>query len=632
MLAKEIETKLREWREAYYNGTPLVSDAEYDALEAELRRIDPDNPLLQEVGAPVPLKTKWQKRPHTIPMGSLNKVNSIPELQAWAGRTGISSFSWSEKMDGISIALRYQEGNLVEALTRGDGLYGEDILANAVLMRGVLRNLDIPVTGVFRGEIVLTHDFFEQKFPDMSNPRNAASGMAKVEDREKARRCEYLTVYVYEAFVNGVEFEDESEKFTYIKSLGFYVPNHGGPMGVGEIEKLYLLYEGGHRSEIGYDIDGLVVRSFKQNKYEQLGQRNNRPYGAVALKFEAETQATTLKDIIWQVGNTGRLTPVAVFDPVSLAGAEVSRSSLYNAAYIRELKIAVGDYVMVQRANDVIPRIEHVIEKRSQDRHAPIPTVCPECGGQVKREGEYLVCPSPKCPARLRGNVKAWVKALDLLEWGEGVIDSVVRTGLVTEVPDLYQLKPEDIAPLENVGGARLGKKVATRLINTLHQKDVVTLDAFIAGLNIAMTGSSTVRILMRSGFDTMAKLMQASLTDLAGPKGMGNKKATALYEGLRAKESVIERLLGYIRIDTSQGTLGGKSFCLTGSMSQPRKVVEKIIKDAGGIVKSGVTSSLTYLVCNNKESSSSKARRARELGIPLIGEDELYAMIDQGK
>lgn len=624
----KLEDMVMILRDAYYNGQPEVSDQEYDALEAELRSLAPNSPALTHVGAPAPGASKWEKTAHTIPMGSLNKGNSIGDIRGWAAATGGLLFSWSEKMDGISIALYYEGGNLVRAVTRGDGAVGENIMANVVMMRGAPRILPIPVTGVFRGEIVLTHDFFAQQFPDMANPRNAASGLAKTEDRGKAKRCEYLTIYMYEAFVNGVHFEDETEKFLYLKSMDFYTPNHGGPVTCEEIEAIYNAYAGGFRAEIGYDIDGLVIRHHKQQKFEGLGERNNRPYGAIALKFEAEAQTTVLREVLWQVGTTGRLTPVGVFDPVSLAGATVARASLYNAAYIRDIQAAPGDRIMVVRANDVIPRVEGVVEKMSDNPYAKAPDECPECGSGVEQEGEYLQCPNMGCPARVKGNIKAWVQALDLLDWGDGVIEALVSLGKVRHIPDLYALTADDLAGIENSGGARLGKKTASKLVNTLHAKRVIPLDTLIEGLNIPMTRGSTARLLMAGGMDTLEKMQGASLMELSRPKGMGGRKAQALYEGLQEAQPTLAGILQYVTIDYTRGALQGVSVCLTGAMGNPRKVIEKMVKDAGGVIKSGVSADLSYLVCNDPGSGSSKAKKARQLGTPIIHEDELYRML----
>lgn len=643
----ELEELITRYRESYYNGDPEISDEAFDNLEDELRDLQPDSSVLSDVGSPTPAKTKWKKKSHVIPMGSLNKANSIQDTLDWFSNSRSvlghrstdslkedDSLFWSEKLDGISIALEYEKGKLVSAVTRGDGFMGEDIIANVVLMRGVPRHIDPPtpqskpITGVFRGEIVLTHDWFQLHFEDYSNPRNAASGQAKVEDREKAKRCAYLTVYVYEAFIDGYQFENMTEKFMFIDDCDLMIPNHGGPSSLKTIEEHYINYESHFRDELFYDIDGLVIRYHKQKDYERAGDRNNRPHGAVALKFTAESDTTTLRDVKWQVGNTGRVTPVAEFDPIELAGAEVQRSSLYNISYIHELGLNLEDEILVKRANDVIPRVVEVVVKNS-DGILEVPTHCPCCSDTLHMDGEYLVCLNSMCPAQVAGTLKSWVESLDLLDWGDFVLEELVAQNLVTTPSDLYKLKVDDIATLTNTGGARVGEKTANKLLDKLHANTEITLDQFLGGLNIPLCRDRSFRKAMKGGFDTLDKIVNATANEIASSsEGLGPKKADAMVEGLQKLSPVINELLEHLTIIDKGGPLKGKSFCITGSLSRSRKVIEKAIKDSGGDVKKGVSQSLTYLVCNDKESNSSKAKKARKYEIPLISEDELNQMM----
>ena len=643
---EELAKKIRRHRRLYYRGEAEIEDEVYDALEDELRRLDPEHQLVTDVGFKPSGKTKWEKKKHIIPMGSLNKAQDLEQLSDWfKSTTGAASIGdasvksdllhWSEKMDGISIALHYQDGKLVSAITRGDGEIGEDILANVVMMQGVPREIDIgfnkakPITGVFRGEIVLTHDYFEQHFQDYSNPRNAASGIARREDRRKAQNCQYLTVYVYEAFVDGHSFDNETEKYTFIDQCNFKVPNHGGPMTLQEIDGLYKAYEGGHRDELFYDIDGLVVRLFDSAHYDRAGSRSNRPHGSVALKFAAETAITTLREVRWQVGDSGRITPVAEFDPVELVGAEVARASLYNETYVRELGVDVGDQILVKRANDVIPRVEKVVSKHYETTIGGGPKECPECQAPTEKDGEHLICTGAACPAQVAGDIKAWVDTLDLMDWGEFIVDELVEQGLVQSIPDLYELDPQDIASLRNSGDAKVGMKVASKLTDKLEDKTEVFLDQFIGGLNFHLCRSRTTRKMMEGGFKTLEDLRTASVSDLEKVEGIGGKKAQSMVNGLQEKADIIERLLDHVKIVEQGGPLDGLSFCITGRLSKSRKLIQKEIKDLGGVSKSGVSKSLDYLVCNNKESSSSKAKKARRYDIPLISEEELQKMME---
>jgi len=634
----ELEARLKECREAYYNDNPLVEDDVYDALEDELRRLDPDNDLLTSVGAAPSGKTKWSKMRHQMAMTSLNKVNSITALRDWFASVSTTLqptkvpasglLSWSEKLDGISISLNYENGNLVSAITRGDGFVGEDILANVVMMRGVKRKLPHALTGSIRGEIVLTHDMWRTHFPDYANPRNAAAGIAKRESRDKAQGCQHLTVMCYDVASRGLEFEDDEEKFFFIKTeLGLKVPNHG--FGRAGLETIYQEYENTLRDELNYDIDGLVIRLQKSTHFKRAGERSGNPYGAVALKFAAEGAITTLRNVVWQTGNTGRITPVAEFDPVDLAGAEVRRASLYNSSYIREMNLNIDDQIMVKRANDVIPRVEKLISKKSVG-YLTAPTQCPSCGSKTKSEGEYVVCTGGTvCPASAAGRIKQWIESISILEWGDFIIEEVVKQGLVEDVDDLYRLSVSDLKDLQKSNGAVVGRSTATSLIEQLVKNSEVTLDALIGGLGIEGIRNRTVQKFMQAGYDTVDKLTTAYATELTYIDGIGEATALAFTKGIKDREPVLRQLLdrNYVTIKKREGNLKGKRITLTGALSKPRAHIKRDIQDAGGTVK-GMAQSTDYLVAADPNTSSSKAAKARKYGVPIISENELYNMM----
>lgn len=627
---EHIVSLLTKYKEAYYNGQPLVSDQEYDKLEDTLRTIEPDHPFFEGVGYDPKEKTKWVKTNHVIPMMSLNKANSSADVKGWflSSKPKDGLLSWSEKLDGISISLVYDQGKIVSATTRGNGEVGEDILANVVMMRNVPRQLPTSVTGAFRGEIVLLHDDFVKHFPSYSNARNAASGIARVEDREDAKKCQYLDVRIYEAFVRNVTFDNETQKFEYIRTLGFKTPMWGSSLTLDEALAVHDKYAKGYRQEIPYDIDGIVIRHHKQDSYDRAGERNNRPHGAIAFKFKADGTTTTLRDIVWQVGNTGRLTPVAQFDPVELAGATISKATLYNFSYVKALGLTKDCIIEVERANDVIPKITKKVNCFNKETFGA-PTSCPSCNIDVVQEGEYIQCNNPSCSSKVEGNVKAWLDSLDILEWGTFVVSEIVKQGLINDIADLYNLTVGDLCDLTNEGGARLGEKTAQTLLDTLHAKKQVSLDQFLGGLNILLFRDKGVRKLMKGGLDTLDKIKTASLSDMESVEGIGDIKAKSFLKGLRDNESLIEKLLQHVSITDNKGSLTSMSFCVTGSLSHPRKVIEKMIKDAGGEMKSSVTKDLTYLVTNDPESSSSKNKKADSLRIPKITEEQLLQLIN---
>jgi DNA ligase (NAD+) len=361
--ADKLQAQLTVARDAYYNGTPVMSDAAFDALEDELRKLDPNNAFFKKVGAPAPTGGAWPKVSHSIPMTSLNKVQTVPEFSAWTGSVGNGILFITEKLDGISIGLKYTDRKLVQAVTRGDGLVGEDITRNVLLMQGAVKMLPpaidgqpTPKTVYVRGEIVCTRSDFKAHFPGESNPRNTASGTAKRQsDFEKAK---HLTVIAYQLLPDGIPLDSKNIEFEALAKMGFITPNSYTASSAGEVEGIYNLYIKTKRAAIDYEIDGLVIDIADAKAREALGDLNGRPKGAVALKFPHDQKPTVLREIRWQVGNSGRITPVAIFDEVTLAGVQVERASLHTVRNVTALKLFPGCRVLVSRRNDCIPYLE----------------------------------------------------------------------------------------------------------------------------------------------------------------------------------------------------------------------------------------------------------------------------------
>ena len=355
MTKEDLVQKIEAARIAYYGpGQPIMTDAEYDALEDQLRQLDPDHWLLKIVGAP-PGDSGWPKVRHSIPMGSLNKAQVYQDMAKWSQNVGTHELFLTEKLDGISLSLRYEEGRFVQGITRGDGTVGEDITRNVSLMKGV-----VPVpkwAGHLRGEIVCLKSDHAKHFPGESNPRNTASGTAK--RQSDPERCKHLTVLVYQVIPDkGPMPKTKLEELSLARALGFQTPHHALCPGLTRVENIYQRYIKSAREKLDYDIDGLVIEVNDVSVAEDLGLLNNRPKGAIAYKFPHDQKETELEDVIWQVGNSGRITPVAIFKPVDLAGAKVSRASLATVKRFNELQLTRGCRILVCRRNDVIPRVE----------------------------------------------------------------------------------------------------------------------------------------------------------------------------------------------------------------------------------------------------------------------------------
>jgi DNA ligase (NAD+) len=625
----DLAARIEKHRASYYAGKPDISDAAFDALEDELRDLDPTNHVLAKVGS-AELVSEWEKARHEIPMGSLNKAVSEEELRAWlarcdellekdgAGSIGADLFV-AEKLDGISIEVIYRDGKLVDGITRGDGEWGERISANVARMKGVPSRIKDKHSMSVRGEIILRLSDMKKHFPGVTSPRNMAAGASKRFDGGGAEHC---TVLFYDV-ADHLNFKTEIEKFDFLRTLGFATPRtaHGG---IEDVIALYQEYASSLRASLDYEIDGLVVYANSLHAQALLGEVNHRPRGAVAFKFASPAKVTKVIDILWDTGPSGRVTPVALVAPVELAGATVQRASLHNAANVRALGIGVGDEVLVSRRNDVIPYVEEVVEKLGP--LATTPTACPVCGAALSVEGEYLVCRNTSCRAIIEGRIQNWVGAVGALEWGDKLVEQLVEAKLVKEPADLYKLAVKDIAALD-----RRGEKSATKALDQLKSRLPLTLPVFIAALGMDNFALQTAKLLVTAGYNTIEKMLAAKEADLAAVAGLGAIKAAGIVRGLRAREAEIERLLaaGIIPVaPTEEGPLAGKTFCFTGSSTRPRAELTQLVESNGGRVLAAVTRELQFLVIADPASTSSKAVKARKLGTKLITEEELVAMV----
>lgn len=638
---KELETLIKQARHTYYNPAPAynadgtqckpLTDEVYDAYVDELRDLKADSPAVTAIGAP-PV-SEWRKVSHGITMGSLDKVNTPEEFTDWVVKTAAKGDSKAamgimllvtEKLDGMSIHVEYQDGCFVRGVTRGDGSIGEDISPNVARMKGVPARLPEPFTGSIRGEVIILKDDFAKHFPDKANTRNTAAGTAK---RYDGTGCEHLTVKFYKV-PEGKDFATEAEGYEWLEAMGLQTPNWYGTVmmpGAKTPQDIWVEYQTTKRAALNYDIDGLVVIVDNLAAQLALGETDNKPLGAIAFKFQAITRESRLRDIYWQVGGSGRITPVACFDPVNLVGAMVANASLYNQKYIEDLGLDIGAKIIVARANDVIPRVVSV--SGSTGTVAQPPDKCPACGAPTVREGEYVMCSDTAgCPAQLVGRIKRWIKGLDIKEWGDTIIERLVEAGLVKDVPSLYRLTKGDIAGIE-----RMAAKSAQNLLDTLHEKNPVPLETILGSLSIPLIGSSMIERAMAKGYTTLDKFQAASLPDIMAVPDFGSVKAECLYGWLQGRGQGIMRDLAEVGLKVKEritGGLTGKSFCFTGAMTHKRGDLEQMVKDSGGTVKSSVGKGLSFLVIADPNSTTSKAQAARKNGTRCISEDEFLSMI----
>ena len=615
----ELSTQIKEAQQAYYNGSEIMGDDEYDALVYQLQQIDPSNKVLTTVGAEP--TSEWVKEKHLIELGSLNKVNFPEEMTKWiAEKLNNQDVLVVEKLDGLSVGCQYEDGKLVKALLRGDGSSGENIISNVIKMKGCVKSLP-NFTGTIRGEIVLLKQDHQEFFADYANPRNAASGLCRRLDGEG---CQHLTLMFYLAAGEGDDFATEFGMLEFLNKNGFNTPNYKLCKTAAEVNQMWQEYQDTTRLSLDYEIDGLVVSCNNISFQKSLGSHNMRSKGKMAFKFANQFAKTTVKAISWQNGSSGRITPVCLVEPVSLLGSTVDKASIYNISYIQELQLDVGAEVLICKAGEIIPRIEKVV--KSTGTIAEIPTQCPECKTDVEMDGKHLVCPNMYCSARVIGRLQNWVNELNLLEWGSQLLVRLAESGKVNTVADLYLLSIDDLAGLE-----RMGKKSAKKAYDILWASKEIPLEVFLGGLSIKMIGQSTIKAIMGSGAETLDQFFAMTAADFEKVNGVGPTKAQFLADGLLNNKQLITDILNNgvkIKERVMNGRLEGCKFALTGKLTMKREVVEQMITENGGDVQSSVGKTTTHLIIADENSQSSKAVSARKNGTKLLNEEQFLEMI----
>ena len=626
----DLAQRIGDARKAYYAGTPSMPDAKYDALEDQLRSLDPNHALLGGVGATP--SSGWSKVQHKTPMGSLNKAQDETDMRQWfQGVVGDSpEVLVVDKLDGISISLRFDKGHLTQAVTRGDGTTGEDITRNVRMMKGIPKPPALgPWSGYVRGEIVCLKDDFAAHFPGESNPRNTAAGTAK--RQSDPSKCKHLTVVAFDMIPDVGVLTHKEQELEALMAAGFAFPQWAVVRDEAAIQAVYDAYVARDRDALPYEIDGLVLIINDTNDWKLVGQRNHRPAGSIAYKFPHEAQTTTLRKIRWQVGNTGRLTPVAEFDPVDLAGASVRQASLHNVANIGRLTDGAGfnqdACILVSRRNDVIPYVEALVSQRDNLR-LEAPRECPECQTLLVMNGEYLCCPNEgQCPAQTLGAMRRWIKKVGVLHFGDAMLSAVVEAGMVATIPDLYRLDPVKVGALD-MDGRRVGG-AAKRALDSLNSLKTLPLETYVGSLGIDLCGRRMVRKLVAAGMTDLNALAIATVQELSAVPGFGQDKAEAFRAGFDARKEIIIGLHAvgvtpapYEAPAAPTGTaMALQVVCFTGVRD---KALEASIIAAGGTIKSSVSRNVTILVAKDPSSTSGKAQKARNLGIEVIGLEEM--------
>ncbi|MBE6936013.1 MAG: NAD-dependent DNA ligase LigA [Ruminococcaceae bacterium] len=657
MDAKERAAQLRErlqyYAKLYYEkDAPEISDYEYDLLMQELRKIEaahpelitPDSPTMRVGGAPVEGFAQYR---HEVPLQSLNDVFSFEDVEAFDRRVreviAFPEYVVELKIDGLSVALAYQDGVFMSGATRGDGQVGEDVTGNLRTVRNIPLKLEgVPGRLVVRGEVYLNHHALEvlnerraaAGEPLFANCRNAAAGSLRQLDSRvaAARGLDIFCFNVQQA--SDVAFSTHSESLDFLKAHGFPVSPYYETFTdiadvCAEIRRL-----GEMRGELPFDIDGAVVKVNSLADRELLGTTSKAPRWAVAYKYPPEEKATVLRDIVITVGRMGTLTPNAVLDPVRVAGSTVSRASLHNEAYIAEKDIRIGDTVLIRKAGDIIPEVVSVIADLRPENAAPfrMPETCPVCGAPVSRlEGEAaLRCTGAECPAQLQRNIEHFASraAMDIEGLGEAVVEQLIEAGLVHTYADLYDLTKEQLLSLD-----RFAEKSAENLIRAIDESRARPLSRLITAFGIRQVGESAARTLSRT-FGSLDRLMTATRDELLAVEDIGGITADCILDWFAGEQSqdIIARLRrAGVNFQSDEAPtdlrFAGMTFVLTGTLTRfTRDAAKAEIENRGGKVSGSVSKKTTIVVAG--EAAGSKLDKANALGIRVIDEEEFLTLI----
>ena len=618
-LAEEI----RRHRYLYYNEQPEISDTKYDALEDELKELDPENAILFKIG--VDSSEMFTKREHIIPMTSQDKVTSPPEFLKWAQKRNYKTFIVQFKLDGISIELQYEEGIFQYAITRGDGKVGDDVSANVINMKGFIPKLRSTFTGATRAEVLLYHDIFEKNYNDKQNCRNAASGLVRRKDGIGSRD---LNLVFYDAISlnDEVVFQSETQKIKWLKDEGLptiLTKTVKTPQEVIDIREDVMT---NIRNTLNYDIDGLVIKG-KAIDLEDM--KRARPMKQIAFKFQADEIETTLLDVEWSISGQN-YTPVAIVEPVRLMGTTVSRASLANPNLIKDLGLKIGSEVFISKRGDIIPKIERVIKTLPDAKEISIPTVCETCKTNLINEGTRLYCPNEACSKRIYHRLVKWINKLNVKNFSEKLIlKPLFEVGNVKTIADLYNLTIHDLTKLDQVK-----ETSAKKALDNLFAVKKVPLAQFIGGFAIENVGEDLTQRIVDAGFDTLDKIKNASIFQLSQVDGFAEITAQSLKDGVEKLYPQMKEVLNTNKITIEEvkkmgGNLDGMTFCFTGKLETMKRAdAEQMVKDLGGQPKASVVANLTYLVTNSNEPTA-KYVEAQGQGTKIITEEEFLKMIE---
>jgi DNA ligase (NAD+) len=672
--------------QVYYNlggKCPGITDAEYDSMKREYAQLRPDDRVrLDRVGPPKGKEGFRKKTKHANLIGSLANSLNDKEFTSWWPGPSVGS----PKIDGLTLVLTCEEGKVVRCVTRGNGTFGDDVTANAFMVRGIPTLLKLPFWGEIRGEVYLSKYEFDQinaSLPEeerYKTSRNAASGILGSKDGQFCDRLEFLAHGIVDAS-GQLSIKDEADKFRKMERLGLTVVPSTLFVSLGEAMRYHARMTEKGRAEFPVELDGIVFTVNDLDQQKKMGWSGKRPKFATAFKFPSTEARTVLRACVWQLGDGGNLTPVAKIDPVILGGAEVTSPTLHNLQNIRDKDIAIGDTIVVVRSGDVIPFIDRVESRPALRKVIEKPERCPACLQPVDNRknadgtpGIIIACENVNCAGLQKGMVMRWVKSLEIKWLGDEIIQAMMETdcdslfdlpgkpdkklGKVVEtIPDLYTLPNATTLGRMLVGGKRLGESTASRVIAEINKTRELTIDQFLGSLSIHGLGKDRVKLIRQAwdsthagkdydglpgGGPTPGELNvvtnwftndagYSSLMAYADELSIPNT-AEKFQKAIDARRPLIEELLDYVKIKPEEAVevvsdkLKGQTFCFTTCRMNPDQA--KRLAQLGGEEKSGVSNGLSYLVQKDATKATSKSAKAAEVGTPVISFDQFLEMI----
>lgn len=646
-----LTDQLNYYAKKYYvDDDPVISDYEYDRLLRTLKELEEAHPLFRRDDSPThrvggAVLQKFRSVRHEVPMESLQDAFSREEIEEFdrriKGQFPHAEYAVELKIDGLSVEAEYAAGKFLRGATRGDGLEGEDITENLKTVRALPLSIEnAPHRLLVRGEVYMSKEAFgklnerreQEGEPLFANPRNAAAGsLRQLDSKITAQRN--LSIFVFNLqLCEGREFKTHTETLNALKEYGFPVSPHYNVFNTIEEVWTEIRKLGELRSTLPFDIDGAVIKVNDLSMRNALGSTSKFPKWAIAYKYPPEEKETVLREIQVNVGRTGVLTPLAIFDPVLIAGSTVSKATLHNKDLIAEKDIRIGDTVVIRKAGDIIPEVVRSLpEKRCGDSEEfRMPSVCPVCGSTVVSEGPITRCDNSECPAQLTKNIIHFVSrdAMDIEGMGTSIVEAFVEQGLIRSAADLYKLEKDTVAGLE-----RFGEKSAENLLNAINESRSRGLDRLVFALGIRQVGQKAGKILAKR-FQTLDALVAATEEELCVIDDVGPVTAKYIREYFTNPKNLqfIDHLraagLNFNDLQEETGTtLAGQTFVLTGTLpSYTRDQAAAMIEQAGGKVSGSVSKKTSYVLAG--EEAGSKLTKAQALGIPVISEEDLRKML----